>query len=441
MAIFPPAETPNMVTLEEAFQAYTIIVGESNPEDMDKPGRMTILGWDMEYPSLGALRAFVDYILYRRMNDFLPDNDQPTILDCGANIGYTVLNYKRKFPGAKIIAFEPDPQFVSCLKSNLKNNKANDVRIVEAAVWTQNGQTSWLCEGIDGSHITLDQQPGEKIVTVQTVDLAGYLDEPVDLLKLDIEGAEYDVVSHLRERLGNVKNILVECHISQDNIARFGQLLADLSGAGYKVSINTYGAWRDLIRQTPVLPNHWEQYVLVAGWREPISGASEQGVFLPYIGVAQQLEIEAALDNLKTQFLAHEADLNAQFLAREDKLKVQLSILEEFLKNYVLHGPSKIQRYRLGRIFKFRKEVGLAWAAILPRRVPLGDTSEMASHSLLLLFEDGKLLGPAYSAHDDIRKLGNGRYSHWGNTLYFSTSDGSDPKTNKRVYTVVCLKR
>lgn len=63
--------------------------------------------------------------------------------------------------------------------------------------------------------------------------------------------------------------------------------------------------------------------------------------------------------------------------------------------------------------------------------------SDPANHSGLLLFEDGVPLGPAQSPHADIRSLGGGRYSHWTRVyLYFSTSDGSDPRTNERLYEV-----
>jgi len=59
-------------------------------------------------------------------------------------------------------------------------------------------------------------------------------------------------------------------------------------------------------------------------------------------------------------------------------------------------------------------------------------------HSNLILMEDGKPLEPAHSAHADIRKEGNGRWSHWGaRSLYFSTSDNTDPRTNGRQYKVV----
>ncbi len=59
------------------------------------------------------------------------------------------------------------------------------------------------------------------------------------------------------------------------------------------------------------------------------------------------------------------------------------------------------------------------------------------NRSALVLFEDGKPLGPSRAAHAQIREIGGGRYSHWTReALYFSTSDNTDPRTNGREYAV-----
>jgi hypothetical protein len=50
------------------------------------------------------------------------------------------------------------------------------------------------------------------------------------------------------------------------------------------------------------------------------------------------------------------------------------------------------------------------------------------------LWEDGRRMGPGKQLHDDIRTQGEGRYSIWGRSVYFSASDNSDARTNKRVY-------
>ena len=69
-------------------------------------------------------------------------------------------------------------------------------------------------------------------------------------------------------------------------------------------------------------------------------------------------------------------------------------------------------------------------------KLPEGLLSDRDSVSALRVFEDGRELGPAHAAHSDIRQHGGGRYSHWGDQLYFSASDNSDPRTNGRRYSV-----
>ncbi len=80
--------------------------------------------------------------------------------------------------------------------------------------------------------------------------------------------------------------------------------------------------------------------------------------------------------------------------------------------------------------FIFKK--GLCWTVAVSAYgddVTTGDTSRLA------LFEDGTQLAPSHSSHDEVIIHGKGSYSHWHNFLYFSTSDGSDPNENGRLYT------
>lgn len=64
-----------------------------------------------------------------------------------------------------------------------------------------------------------------------------------------------------------------------------------------------------------------------------------------------------------------------------------------------------------------------------------GDTNEAPRRSVLKVFENGTELGPAHSLHADIRSSGQGRFSHWGDSIYLSASDNTDPRTNGRKYT------
>jgi len=77
------------------------------------------------------------------------------------------------------------------------------------------------------------------------------------------------------------------------------------------------------------------------------------------------------------------------------------------------------------------------WACSLPELSTSADTQEFPRRSPLVLFEDGLPLDFSHAPHDAVRLLGEGRYSHWGDELFFSASDNSDPNTNGRVYTAM----
>jgi hypothetical protein len=82
------------------------------------------------------------------------------------------------------------------------------------------------------------------------------------------------------------------------------------------------------------------------------------------------------------------------------------------------------------------KSEGHCWILSgLPKRWP----SDVDERSRVRLLEDGRLLGPPSAEHDAIRQKGTGGFSHWGDQLWFSTSDNSDPNTNGRTYTILWL--
>ena len=93
------------------------------------------------------------------------------------------------------------------------------------------------------------------------------------------------------------------------------------------------------------------------------------------------------------------------------------------------------QGYRLARGM-ITPELGRAWIAWVPVEFGAGDTEEGPNSSLLRLFENETALGPPHSIHVDIREKGGGAYSHWRTRLWFSTSDGSDPRANGREYLI-----
>jgi len=235
------------------------------------PGRVVVPGWDLQYVDAQALLSCFDVIVVKRWNDFSSEKSDPLILDCGANIGISVLHYKRLFPHARITAFEPDHAICEVLRRNLSISHARDVTVVEAAVWTEAGMHPFLVEGADGSRLCTSL-PSTSGYMVKTVRLADYLAaEPVDFVKMDIEGAESDVILDCARQLHHVRSMIIEFHLMNNRSEKLVTTLGVLAKAGFSVAINSYGAWVDLVHKTtPRPPGSLEsdQYALVAAWRD-----------------------------------------------------------------------------------------------------------------------------------------------------------------------------
>ena len=80
-------------------------------------------------------------------------------------------------------------------------------------------------------------------------------------------------------------------------------------------------------------------------------------------------------------------------------------------------------RGRLSPITEISHAGGFCYVAPTPDDAPSGNDLLRPAASCLRLFEDDMELGPTHAIHDDIRSKGRGRFSHWGRSLFFSSSD------------------
>jgi len=104
-----------------------------------------------------------------------------------------------------------------------------------------------------------------------------------------------------------------------------------------------------------------------------------------------------------------------------------------------LHHGSRVE-YPCRAIVPLRGAIhrdGHAWVVEIPELAMLADTVERPYASPVMILEDTSALGPAHSSHELIARVGGGAFSHWGSSLIFSTSDGSDPASNGRDYLAV----
>jgi FkbM family methyltransferase len=159
------------------------------------------------------------------------------VIDIGANIGVFTLLARHLWPRCRVHAYEPDPQNVVTLQSNLEHNQVEGVTVHNAAVSDAEGRRTLFQKGHSGWHSLYPEALGgpRSSVQVETVDLPAVIETAggrIDLLKMDCEGAEWAILRDNEELLrAHIGYVAMEYHELND--ARRADLVALFERAGF----------------------------------------------------------------------------------------------------------------------------------------------------------------------------------------------------------------
>lgn len=142
------------------------------------------------------------------------------IVDAGANIGLASVYFANRFPDARIFAIEPEKSNFDVLLKNVAPYK--NIFPILAAIWNENKEISLVDPGLGNSgFMTQDESPGlkslgqqrhlTKAITVDRIIKENSV-EKIDILKVDIEGAEREVFSASSSWIEKVDSLIVELH-------------------------------------------------------------------------------------------------------------------------------------------------------------------------------------------------------------------------------------
>jgi FkbM family methyltransferase len=227
-------------------------------------GTSDLVGFPLTYTHPQSFAVQFESLFQREDYAIRSPDQAPIIFDCGANIGLATIYWLGRFPRARITCFEPDPTIAGVLRDNLLAAQralrlpageptpdavtsdgvfsavVGTTRVIEAAVWVEEGSLSFTEQGAGGGHL------GGGALTVPTVRLADYLaahrassSHPIDLLKIDIEGAEVDVLLDCEPHLADVAALFVEFHSIVGRPQRLSELTGALERAGFRLAIET----------------------------------------------------------------------------------------------------------------------------------------------------------------------------------------------------------
>jgi FkbM family methyltransferase len=207
---------------------------EMHARQAQRGGRGAVLleGHLTHFQNAHHLAILYQEIFLKQVYDFETSVERPIVIDCGANIGLSTIRFKRRHPAARVYAFEPDPGFASILEKNIESWGLGDVTVIQSAVWSSEGTMRFQPdEGLAGHLGGTVENDG---IEVKTVRLRHYLSEPIDFLKIDIEGAELEVLKDCADALKNVRRLFVEWHSYGGQQQTLDAVLEILRGADYR---------------------------------------------------------------------------------------------------------------------------------------------------------------------------------------------------------------
>lgn len=148
----------------------------------------------------------------------IPFEGEPQfLLDAGANIGMATVYFATKYPKASILSIEPESSNFELLKRNCLGLK--NVKLIRAALWPHVGRVSVECSGAEfwATRVHELSTPASGLHSVQATTISEVIRETgvqsIDLLKIDIEGAELELFAQgTEEWISFIKVIAIELH-------------------------------------------------------------------------------------------------------------------------------------------------------------------------------------------------------------------------------------
>jgi FkbM family methyltransferase len=185
--------------------------------DRSLPNPIRLLDYSVTYAGMPQLRDLFQEIFVRGTYMFHTTQARPLIVDCGSNIGMSILFFKRLYPGSIIIGFEPDPATFAILQQNIRQNGLPDVTVHNCALTDHDGTIAFYQSKVRDSSLQMsilrERSDGAR-TDVPARRLSTFLPADVDLLKVDIEGAETTVLRELAaaNALARVRQLHLEYH-------------------------------------------------------------------------------------------------------------------------------------------------------------------------------------------------------------------------------------
>lgn len=244
-----------------------------NRTDLNAAGSILIDNRSFHYHHAGSFLETYREIFEKKIYQFQPLRKNPLIIDCGANMGLSVLFFSRYYPDARIIAFEPEQNIVDVLEKNIKSFELNQVELHTSAVWDEKTSLEFFTDGGMGGSVT-NQYTEQKPVSIPTERLKDFLIERVDLLKMDIEGAELKVLLDCEPKLHLIDHLFIEYHSFRNQPQQLDVLLQLLNRNGFRYHLQESFSRKRPFIDVELACEHMDMAINVFAYRDALEQAS-----------------------------------------------------------------------------------------------------------------------------------------------------------------------
>jgi len=210
-----------------------------------------------KYSAVNGASFYHNYheIFTQKIYHFEPNSlDKVFVIDCGSNFGLAIIYFLRNFNNCEILGFEADPVVFESLAKNLKSYDSSKYKVLNYALWDKEGFLNFNNTGDDSGSL-LNNSHSDSQLVVKTVLLSNYIkNRHVDFLKIDIEGAELNVIEEIKDYLGLVKNIFIEFHSFVGQKQNLSTIIKILEEKGFRIYIQEqFVSDKPLIKETSYL--------------------------------------------------------------------------------------------------------------------------------------------------------------------------------------------
>lgn len=164
-----------------------------------------------------------------------------TVLDCGVNVGLSMRYFLTRYPRASVYGWEADPVISRVAAKNLAMFSTKRYKLESQAVWIENGEVPFRSDRADTGAIVHRSSDSQTVRSVRLRDQI-VLHEKIDLLKMDIEGAEFEVITDISPVLARVKHLFVELHVNAESSSKVPDILETLVGVGFSLRFEAVGS-------------------------------------------------------------------------------------------------------------------------------------------------------------------------------------------------------